>query len=346
MSTWSATIEDKDVNILSFCDSLAGGTLTLPLNAPGEFEGTFDLGGNDTAALLSQLGTGGVFIRVFEDGTTRFWGQLSDLQADIGEDGTLTARFTDLAGVYANVVTYQTGRTTGGNTFYKPYETQGAKSHNTIIDAVLNLGNPLVRLTRSGSVTATRTITFDQITALEALTQLSDFANGIDWYVTPDSTLTIATTLGTDKTDSVIFQYGSVGLSNVNAATVQYQPPRNRIYTVNDKGLINKRPDATGVSSYGSYASIIANAPKGAQQTVEDQADQRLRSAWRQVLELDVALTVAPRPWTNFYLGDTVTIDVAKGAYVCSTPERVNQIQFTFDDNMIETAQQLSFEVV
>lgn len=346
MPTWTAVIEDKDRKVLSFCDSLAGGTLTLPLNAPSEFECALDLGGNDATQLLAQLATGAVFLRLAEDGTTRFWGQLSDLQADIGEDGTLTARFTDLAGVYGNVITYQAGRTVKGVVYYAPYDTLGAKSHNTIVDALLNLGNPIVRLSRSGSVTATRNITFDGISVLEALTQLSDFASGIDWYVTPDSTLTIASSLGSDKTASVNFQYGASGLANVLSATVQYQPPRNRLFTVNDKGLINKRPDGSGISSFGSYAAVLQNVPKRAQQSVEDQADQRVRTAWRHILELDVEPTTAPQPWADYYLGDTVSVSVTRGAYSYTGNQRVNQIQITLDENMIEVGHKLSFEVI
>lgn len=345
-SSWGATIEDKTKNVLSFCDSIAGGTLSLPLNAPSEFEAAFDLDGQDATALTTQLASGAVFLRLMEDGTTRFWGQLSDLQADIGENGTLTARFTDLAGVYGNVITYQTGNSVKGVQYEKAYSTSGAQSHNTIVDALLNLGNPIVRLTRSGSVTATRSIVFDGTSVLEALTQLSDFATGIDWYVTPDSTLTIGSSLGSNKSGSVMFQYGGAGFANTLAATVQYQPPRNRLFTINDKGLVNKRPDGSGISSFGSYSAVLQGVPKRAQQSNEDQADQRIRTAWRHILELDVEPTTAPQPWTDYYLGDTVAVNVIRGAYSYSGNQRVNQIQITLDDSMIEVDHKLSFEVI
>jgi hypothetical protein len=36
-------------------------------------------------------------------------------------------------------------------------------------------------------------------TVLEGLQELSGFATGIEWYTTPDATLTVGNTLGSDK---------------------------------------------------------------------------------------------------------------------------------------------------
>lgn len=377
MSTWTATIEDKTKSVLAFSTTITGAKLTLPLNDTATLDADFAIDGVDTAAILSQLASGPVFIRFAEDGTTRFFGQLATLQTSISDDATLSTSWTDLAGPYDNLLQFDGRYKTSGlsskttnimlnymrpsegvaKTIYVTVPANG-QTPNQIVDILLggtsgSLPWPALdrdvalQLTRSGSVTSPgRTLDMTNKSVLECLKALGNLANGIDWYVEPDQTFKMASSLGTDKSMSVVFDLSDTNLRNVSSVTVSYLPPRNRIYMTGDDGLTRRIGyDSASVTKYGAF-EYMADAVDNATRTESDVGDQKLRPNWRQVIELTVEPTIAPNPWVNYYLGDTVQVNIVRSSYSYSGKQRVNQIAIEFNDELAEVAHNLTFEVI
>jgi hypothetical protein len=356
-STWTASIEDKDTRVLAFGSTIKNAQLTLPLNDVSTLSTSFDVTGQDTAAILAQLPSGGVFIRLAENGTTRFWGQLTDLQVEASDDSTVTASFSDVMGALGNVqsvyyrVVYSTQ--TGVSTFQgKPRAFSGSQS--AIVDALLahragpggiDHYGPLVQPTRSGSSTRTRKVTAGTSTLLEVLKSMSDLAYGVEWYVSPDKTVTIADTLGTDKTSSIMLQFGTAGRGNVMSASSQYLPPRNVIWVNGDDNILRRSAyDETSVDTFGEYSTVLPKTRR-ASESDEDLANSRLRPAWRQFISVVLEPQFAPRPWTRFYLGDRLHLDLKQGVWSYTGNQRVNQIVFDFDESLVESSITTQFEV-
>lgn len=350
---WGATIENASKNILAFASSLQSATFTRSLNQPAEVEASFGLEGADAKALLDQLASGSAYLRLAENGTTRFFGPLADLQVDLSDDTAVQARFTDLAGPYGEQYLFNTA--SAGKRQQKSWQQVAT---NTIVDNLLSNSDTLLALTRSttspaGSVTTARTLDSQGQSRLEVLQTLAAIQGGIDWYVDPagptaDATFVMNAPLGTDKSEDVRFQYGDTGRATVQLATVQYQPPRNRVWLQDGDKAVSKTITgaATSISNFGEYAAIIQKAEAGAAGTEDDYASGLGRTAWRRVVDCTVEPAFCPRPFSDFQLGDTVGLDLSRFNLSLSTKQRVNTIQFTLDENLLETSIQLGFEVI
>jgi len=361
-STWTAAIEDETASVLAFCTTIKNGTLTLPLNDYGSFNATFDITGGDFAAIIAQLNQGGTFIRIAENGTTRFWGGLTDLQVDVSDDSAVTASFGDVSSQFAHVASlnYEVETTVNHGTASSPLYIAKPRAYKGTQSAILSsirthYGNsfltgdyygPLVTSSQSGSSSKTRTVTAGTSSMLEVLKSISDLAYGIEWYVTPDKTITFADTLGTDKSSSVVFQFRNAGRSNVVSITSQYLPPRNVIWVNGDDNILRRRAwDTSSLTKFGEYSQII-NKTNRASESDQDLADGRLRPNWRQTIEVNVEPSWSQRPWSTYYLGDRIALDLKQGAWSYVGNHRLNQIEFVFDDNMVETDLKTTFEVV
>lgn len=340
---WGATFEDNDKKVLAFASTLQSVTLTRSLNAPAEVEGTLALEGADTKALFDQIATEAVYLRLAANGTTRFFGVLTDLQASLADDATVSVRFGDLAVQYATVYPFNQN----GSVYLAPTY---VASHNSIVDSALGASGVRLPLTRSGSVTSTRTFAADGMASLDILSQLAELQNGIEWYVDPtgttaDQTFLMAGELGSDKSATVRFQYGA-GRATVPSATVQYLPPRNRVWTSKENSIYSRTlTDSTSITNFGAYHTIVQELETGAA-TESDVADQRLRTSWRRIVELSLEPSVCPRPWTDFNLGDKVGIDLTTTGLSLSTAQRINQITISLDDQLVESEITIGSEVI
>jgi len=354
---WAATIETKDKAVLSYATTINSAKLSFPLNDAGSLECDFLVDGEDTSAILTQLASGGVFIRMMRDGTTRFFGQLADMQLDIADDATVTTRWTDLAGTYDYMQQLDGSWPYRGQTVYLANPAVSS-TPNDIVDILL--GNtsgssswtapdrkPLIKLTRSGSVTSpTRSLDMTNKTVLDCLVELGSLANSFDWYVTPDSTFTMASSLGSDKSGSVVLDLSDTNLQNTQSVTVKYLPPRNRVYLTGTDGNIRRvSSDATSITNYGAY-DYLADGPKAGSSTEADITDSRLRASWRQIMEVTVEPAVGPQPWVDYYLGDRVALNVTRASFEYSGKQRINQIDVSFNDELVETGVKLTFEVI
>jgi hypothetical protein len=348
VADYGVTFETSAKTVIAFGTTVSNLTLTMPLNAPATVSLNIGHESNEMTAIYSQLAVGGVFCRVARGSQTVFFGPLSDMQVTLDDAGVTQASFTDLAGAYAGVNQY---KQTAISTFDHYWTINRAFTY--VIDQLLAAGAPLIALTRSGSPSGsipTRGGVNQWMSSsdnvLDAIQELSGFANGIEWYVSPDNTFTVGDTLGTDKTTTVQFGYGRNTKGNVNGATVQYQPPRNNLYVAGSSGKITRSTySSSSYLAYGEYCSTINYVPY-TNQSDDDRAAARLRTKWRQVLDVTVEPTLAPVPLTDYFLGDTVSVNVQRDGLAIAATPRVNQIVINTDENLRETSHQITFEVL
>lgn len=363
MANWGFTLEDASGNVLSYLTGFADVSLSMPLNAPATLSGAVSHELADMTAIYAQVATGAAFLRAARDGTTRFYGVLSDMQTNLEDGASTSLTFHDLAGVLAHVPNYTIG---GGRikTYYKR-----TPAWTTVVDELLakpSSLSPIPQLTRSGSRTGhvpsndvlesgsgkkkiKTNIWKPQATSvLETLQELSGFADGIEWYVENSTSFKMAQTLGSDKSTSVQFQYGDNTLSNVQSATVQYQPPLNNFFWTDSKGTLHRSPSGyltSSISSFGDYTTTF-NSMARRNQSDDDRASSRARSSWRRVLEITAEPLTAPSPWTAYFLGDTVGVRVKRDGLSINSNLRINAIDVSFDESGVETAHKLAFEVL
>jgi hypothetical protein len=143
--------------------------------------------------------------------------------------------------------------------------------------------------------------------------------------------------LGSDQTNA-LFQHGAGTLANVRSVTQTTAPPINYTQVLGGNGQQSGQQDLPSQATYGYYPikrdfqSIIT------QSVLDDRALSLLRLKPIVTVGL-VPETNAPRPFDDFYLGDTVHAYVDRGALQINTPVRVNGFTVVIDDNGVESAE-------
>ena len=345
------TLENKLKDVKAFVSSASNATFTRTLNAPAELQCDFNITGQDTQTLFAQLDTGAVYARLAENvgytSLTRFFGVLTDLQVQASDDSTVSASFMDLSQQYAASYYYY------GITSTK-YCLRGYDGSGTQTTTVTNLmtdftgaESVLLPLTVSGTATGSRQIEPGQeVSRLEILDGLASVEGGIDWYVDADQTLYIANTIGQDLTETISFEYGETTNADVLSADVQLLPPRNRVLTSQEDGIVKltRAGDATSLANFGPYEVIAQRLQRGIS-TETDVADQLIRNSWRRTVNLQLEPSVCKRPWWDYQLGDTVKVKVVTPAFTINSDQRINQFTYSFDEQFVESGLELSMEV-
>ena len=254
--------------------------------------------------------------------------------------------------------------------FYSPDVTPVsiASDYAFITDGLIAVGESLIQLTSNGSVLGVyQELHTDGITVLDALKSLSERDNGMDWYVSassaytasPDATIVIGdspnpgvvttTQLGVDRSNTVVFEFGPTGRGNIISANVQHLPPVNTIYMKDDGNRLKRQlVDDTSVLAYGERGVYLTELDR--RSDFADVAAGALRPNWRRTCSLVLEPTVAPRPWTDFYLGDFVRVNLAQSSDAASSmtigKQRVSNIELNFDESLVESSINIEFEVV
>lgn len=345
-STWGMTIENSLKQVLAYGSTVASAQLTRSLNAPAELSCDLAITGQDTEALFAQLDVGAVYARLAEGSTTRFFGVLTDAQVSLSDSGSVSVTFMDLSQQYATSYYYITARSPRYQLNGLGSSSSGTTMVTTLAQTFLSDQSVLLPLTVSGAVgNVLVTEPGTEVSRLELLDALASIEGGLDWVVDPDQTIRIASNLGADESSIVKFQFGAVGNANVTQANVQYLPPRNRVLQSLEDGYLKAaRVNNSSVAAYGAYETIVPRLARGTSSET-DAADQILRTSWRRTLDLELEPSLAPRPWTDFDVGDTVGVRVDTDAFTIETDQRVNQIVFSFNDQLVESGLGISMEV-
>lgn len=103
-------------------------------------------------------------------------------------------------------------------------------------------------------------------------------------------------------------------------------------------GLTSTARDYPSELAYG-YWPITKSYPSiSVQATLDDRALSLLRPTPIKTVTMTPESN-APKPWDDFYLGDTVSLYANRGSIQESTPVRVNAFTVLVDDNGIESSE-------
>lgn len=144
---------------------------------------------------------------------------------------------------------------------------------------------------------------------------------------------------GIDRPEAV-FGYGAGTVGNCDDATRTTQRPRNRVYVTGDEGLVGFAESPVSVLKHGVWAHVEAMSDVINASVLDARA--------RALLQPDPIRTVTftpdptnvdgdgtaitPRPWLDYWLGDTVRVSVRKGSFSYDGSPRIDGIDLTIDD--------------
>ncbi len=313
-------------------------TLRWEENRPAQV--TFPLP-HDTAhaeLLYSALGSGLPQLRAYLDGDLKFSGRFAPLQESSDQDtsqATVTFK-SPLAGLEsrfrASAVTYTA-------------EDQGDIAWALIADENARGETGLVEGTITATVDRDRTYELGK-QILEALIQLGEVENGVAFWETPlepeDSAGALAEfnagpRPGIDRSTFIKFELGDGTLDNCISVQREIKLPINRASVVGD-GVSASSGDSDSVTKYGLWEAFETLSDVTEVATVSARAAAMVVPDPIQIVTFEPDPAAAPRPWDEWWLGDTVSFKADRDALQISTTARPRALEIVLDDQGNETA--------
>lgn len=370
-ASWVWVLADAGGNALCELTTAAGRQIAYKRN--NYAEATFSLGhADDAAALLlnAAANTGMPTLRCYRKGPNdsagvlKFHGYCAPFSESLDEntgalslvfrspfarlcsDGVGSGRFTDAsiscvqqdAGqIAASLVSQYGGSGDNGGAFgFAP---------NTFDKSFAGLLN--------GTITATvlrdRTYQFSPVgEAIIALSQVLDgfdfdetFSEPVLWPVAsgvgPSVALAKFNVYASQGIDNpgARFEYGPTTLNSVRAVERTTAPPINTVRMIGANNLFSYYEDTTSVGQYGRWWTQQQQPDIIEQATLDARARALIRSKPVKTLTFtpDLGLDSCPKPWDDFWLGDTVRFYGRKDAFSENLSVRVNEITVSIDEN-------------
>src|SRR5947209_1702103 len=135
------------------------------------------------------------------------------------------------------------------------------------------------------------------------------------------------------------FEYGAATLANCKGLRRTISPPINSVTVLGGNGMTSTQIDAASISQYGIWRVQVAASDIIDQPTLDAKAHGMLRHFPVKTLEIQPDTALSPRPWDDYWIGDSVPVYANHGALRENTLLRVNTIQVVIDDNGYEAAE-------
>lgn len=142
-----------------------------------------------------------------------------------------------------------------------------------------------------------------------------------------------AIAIGTDR-PKVKWEYGSDTMSNVRSLARTISMPTNYVTAYGADGVTpGVAQDTTSISSWLNYALTVVYSDVSDTATLEALAASFLRPNTTRVIQIGPEPSLAPAPWTDFYVGDTGQFLARRGAMDDAGTVRVNEFTVAIDEN-------------
>lgn len=348
--------------------------MNFPLNAPSEVNLTIAHNSQEANAIYTLLQTTMPCLRVSRNGSGVFFGVMTSCESALDDDGVMNVSFTDWVGTWANCYRNEMSSAWINSAIYVAVEaidsptdvyylgSNGAGTGTTMssrlitmtgIPGTINIVSNTLNIPPSATLFGNWGKSISLLDHIQELAAATDY--GFEWYCDVDPSTGQCrmnldnVSVGTNKSSTVRFGFGNdlgkATLSNCTAVQTSFLPPVNYVYIEeNDDGRASQVLNSTSVTNYGEWG--IQGNPQPTKTKAVSYSNGLLRPNPRQQVVLTANATLAPQPWTDYYLGDTVGVRVQRDALSIDSNYRVNQISITLDDNMIDTAHQISFEAI
>jgi hypothetical protein len=171
-----------------------------------------------------------------------------------------------------------------------------------------------------------------------AITDLAGLLDGFDFEVGPDDVFNVWARQGETQA-AAKFEYGAGTLANLRSIGRTTQPPINHVTVLGANGLYALKTDATSIATYGRWPIVASASDVDEQTTLDSKALGLLRTSPVRTLTMQPDLALSPRPWDDFWLGDSVSVYARRGALAEDAAVRANGITVAIDNEGFETAE-------
>jgi hypothetical protein len=338
MAAWSFLLADQFGHGVAELSTGAGRTLTFSRNAYPEATVTISHDDDVATVFFNALRNGTPTLRAYRDGVLRFHGELAPFSETLEDAAQLSLLFR---GPFARVIGYGQSRGLFINRSFTA--TDAGQIAKGLIDNTFASG---VATTGTIEATKVRDRTYQFANVGEAVTNLTRVLDGFDFEVTPIEyasgkigQFNVYASQGADLSGTVRFQYGPGTLANVRSVSRQIEPPINYARVLGTNGRLGIKNDAVSIAKYGYWTVQESMSDVAEQTTLDDKAQALLRPDPIKIVAFSPDPTLAPLPWDDYWLGDTVSFFGRRGAFVEDVTARINKITVVIDDEGNEAAQ-------
>lgn len=337
MADWTFWLADHNGVGLAELTTATGKVLTYARNQPATVE--FALSHADDAAylLLEALRNGTPTLRCYRDGVLRFNGYLAPFSEELEESATLNAVFRGPFGRLLGDGPGR-GRFTGE---YDAYTDDAGQIAKQLIDATNATSHTGLETPDTGDVPATkaRERVYEYANIGESIVELSQLLDGFDFEESYEASGAVLATINImarqGGESDARFQYGPGTLANVRSVRRETMPPANVVRVFGADGLVGEAEDAVSRERYGDWPLHETASEVDDLTVLTDKANGLLRPnpVTTVAFTPELALDNCPKPWDDFWLGDTVRLHGRRDAFVLDEEVRINTARIVVDDN-------------
>lgn len=175
---------------------------------------------------------------------------------------------------------------------------------------------------------------------MEALVNLTNVLSGFDLDITNDRVFNVYSTKGIDRTEDIIFEYGTnvvsakvtedfVGITNKAIVIGQSTDDTSDLIRI-------ERNDTDSQTNYKLRESLDSEMDVSNTNTLEDKGDAILRKYSQPLLKVDMELVDNRINVTQFDVGDLIRLIIKNGIYNIDEEYRVFEYTVTYNDSNTE----------
>jgi hypothetical protein len=326
----------------------AGKQITFTRNSYHEAKLTLSHLDPAAATLETLKATGIPSLRVYRNGVLRFCGGL----APYGDAYDGSAGSGQLSLIFRSPFARVLGYGQGNGPLLLSATTFTGVEQSTIADSLLATANGFWSTPLShGSVSftgITRTITWPAGANVgQCIVDLSNMAGGLEFFDdcngasgTQQGQLDIQPSIGSDR-PAAKFEYGPTTLANIAELTRTNTPPVNTCFVIGANGLLVGAQDSTSQGIYGDLLQSEVRPDIQDPGLLNARASAMLRPKWSRIVQFVPDPLLAPKPFDDYGLGDTVRFLARDGSLTDgdnTTALRVNTFTIVVDDSGNEAA--------
>lgn len=184
--------------------------------------------------------------------------------------------------------------------------------------------------------TVNRDRTYNNQNIYEAIVNLSNLISGFDFQITNSKIFNVESTIGVDRTDSVVLEYGHNIIKC--RVTEDYTDPTNRAIVLGQAEAFDElqrveRDDAVSQGIIKLRESVLSEMDISEIETFEEKGDALLRKNASPLMKLDIDILQNTPSIADFGLGDTIRLKIIRAPYNIDESYRVFGWDITYDSN-------------
>ncbi len=340
MATWNFVLTNSSGMTLSECSSARNKKIKFKRNESTKVTFKTSLVDEEASKLINGLNSLLPRLKVYRDGVLEFNGIFAGLKEQAQKSTFVDPIFRDPFYLLKNRYT------AASKTFSS---TDAGSIAWTLISDTDGEGDTAIK---QGSIETTkpRDRSYEHKQVAEAITQLTDVLDGFDFEMVPidDEETTIAAfnvyaDRGSDK-PLAIFENGPTTIDNVSNVVRKTIPPINKVRVVGEGDLQREASDATSISKYGLWMIVETRTDVNNTASLLEKAQEALMPNPITVIKFNPDPGLAPVPFVDYDIGDTIRLRANRDAMQIDTSPRVDSIEVKIDDSGNEVAHTLGLE--